>query len=396
VVIEDETATSNNEINENTVQIMMDSGIKSLAQQEQIGEAWKALLPEINTNHTVAIKVNCINSSLSTHPQVTQAVVQGLKQMSFDGLLFPENNITIFDRTNNELTRAGYTINTSASGVRCFGTNASGIGYDGTTFDVYGKNQRLSNIIIQSCDYLINLSVLKNHGTAGVTICLKNHFGSCNAPGSIHGGHADPYIPALNALEAIKSKQVVNICDALFGIKTGGPSGLPQFIANKFILSKDIVAVDYLGRQILEEKGSNTIGRATHVDTAATDYGLGTNDPAQMDVVNITNPTLGLKPVDGELISPTDFVLQQNYPNPFNNSTQIRFYVSSAQDVELRVYAHSGQRIRSLVNRSLNSGWHQVLWDGLNDWGKQVSSGIYVCQLRTVKHTSAIIMQLLK
>jgi len=396
VVIEDNMATSGNEINSDTVQIMMDSGIKSMAQEEQIGNAWRTLLPNISPDNTVAIKVNCINSSLSTHPEVTQAVVQGLKQMSFDGTFFPDINIIIYDRTNGELTRAGYTLNTSDSGVRCFGTNASGIGYDTTTFDVYGSSQRLSKIISQISNYLINISVLKNHGTSGVTLCLKNHYGTCNSPGSLHGNYGDPYIPALNALEPIQSKQMVNICDALYGIKSGGPSGSPQFIANKIIISKDIVALDSLGRQILVDNGCTTIARATHIDTACTEYGLGTNDPEQMDIVNIINPTSGIKPIDHKVNNPKEYVLRQNYPNPFNNHTQIRFYLGTAGTVELMIYSDTGRRIRTLISRPLNSGWHQVTWDGRNDWNKQVSSGLYICQLRTVKQKRAIIMHLIK
>ena len=64
-------------------------------------------------------------------------------------------------------------------------------------------------------DYMINLSVLKNHGTAGVTLSMKNHYGTCDDPGSIHGGYCDPYIPALNNLSPIRDKQVLNICDAI-------------------------------------------------------------------------------------------------------------------------------------------------------------------------------------
>jgi len=48
--------------------------------------------------------------------------------------------------------------------------------------------------------------VLKDHGTAGVTLSMKNHYGSVDNPGSLHGGQCDPYIPELNNVPDIKDK----------------------------------------------------------------------------------------------------------------------------------------------------------------------------------------------
>ena len=55
---------------------------------------------------------------------------------------------------------------------------------------------------------------------------------------------------------------------------------------------KDIVAVDYWGRKILAENGCNTFSMASHIDTAAKRYHLGTNDPSQMEIKNIVNSTI--------------------------------------------------------------------------------------------------------
>jgi uncharacterized protein (DUF362 family) len=292
IIVTDTQATSGTTINTSVVQIMVNSAIKSLAQNDDIGEAWKLLLPGITSASRIAIKVNCINSSVPTHPAVTNAVVNTLKQMLFSGNPFNENNIIIFDRTQSELQSSGYAINTGTTGVRCMGTNSTGAGYTTQTYNVNGSSQKLSKIVVDMCDYLINISVLKNHSLAGVTLCLKNHYGTCNNPGNLHGGYyCDPYIPALNALDAIKLKQRVNIIDALYGIKSGGPGGSAQFVANKLIMSTDIVACDYWGRKTLLDNGCTTTAYATHVDTASTTYQLGTNNPAQMDVVNIQNPS---------------------------------------------------------------------------------------------------------
>jgi uncharacterized protein (DUF362 family) len=392
VLIEDSAATSGTTVNASVAQSMMDCGIMTYTGQYDVGEAWKSLFSGIDETKVIAIKVNCINSSLSTHPEVADAIANGLTQMMFGGTPFPANNIIIFDRKNWELESAGYTINTSSTGVRCFGTNASGVGYSTGTYDVNGSTQKLSTILTESADYLINASVLKNHGTAGVTLCLKNHYGTCDNPGGLHGGDCDPYIPALNALTAISSKQCVNICDALLGIYTGGPGGSPQFAANTFIISEDIVAADYWGREILEDNGCGTIGKAHHIDTAAgSPYNLGTNDPTQIDVEHIVGASGIDSPVSGN-----GFVLRQNQPNPFSERTSIGFHVPQAAAVTLTVYSPEGRRVRKLADGSVSPGWHHLDWDGKNDSGRSAAAGVYYCQLRTDGFEKAVIMQKLR
>ncbi len=289
VIVEDGTATSGLSINAGAVQVMVNSGIQSLTGLRDIGEAWKTIFPGINTSKVIAIKVNCINPNMPTHPEVSYAVAESLKKMSFGGVLFPENNIVIFDRNTTEMRLSGYTINTSGTGIRCYSTSGN---YSDESYNVNGVNLRISRILTDEADYLINISVLKNHTNPGVTLCLKNHYGTNNSPGLMHGNNCDPYIPALNTVPPIADKQCLCICDALLGIATGGAGGYPQFAANTIIVSKDIVAVDYWGREILDANGCNTIAYAHHIDTAASvPYNLGTNDPAQMDVVNVLNPT---------------------------------------------------------------------------------------------------------
>jgi uncharacterized protein (DUF362 family) len=367
---------------------MMDCGITSYTGQYDVGEAWKSLFPSIDAAKVIAIKVNCINSSLSTHPEVANAIANGLIQMMFGETPFPANNIIIFDRTNWELESAGYTINTSATGVRCFGTNASGVGYSTETYNVNGSTQKISTIVTELSDYIVNVSVLKNHSTAGVTLCMKNHYGTCNSPGGLHGGDCDPYIPALNSLGPINDKQCVNICDALLGIYAGGPGGSPQFAANTLIISQDIVAADYWGREILADNGCTTISDAHHIDTAAGDpYYLGTNDPGQMDVQHIVEPSGIDSPVQ------TDVILKQNQPNPFNDRTSIGFHLPGRAAVTLTVFNPEGRRVRGLADRTVASGWHHLEWDGKTDAGRIAAPGVYYCRLRTADFDKSVIMQ---
>jgi hypothetical protein len=74
---------------------------------------------------------------------------------------------------------------------------------------------------------------------------------------------------------------------------------------------------------------------------------------------------------------PTDFALSQNYPNPFNPSTTIEFALPTATQVQIWVYNVTGQRVRTLTNQLLPAGYHSIVWDGTNDGGHEVSSGVY-------------------
>ncbi len=74
---------------------------------------------------------------------------------------------------------------------------------------------------------------------------------------------------------------------------------------------------------------------------------------------------------------PTAFELAQNYPNPFNPTTTIKYILSEATDVELVIINVLGERVKTLVSSAQAAGEHSVVWDGRNQSGSQVSSGIY-------------------
>lgn len=74
---------------------------------------------------------------------------------------------------------------------------------------------------------------------------------------------------------------------------------------------------------------------------------------------------------------PDDYGLEENYPNPFNPVTAITYMVKEAGHVDLNVYNLRGQRIRSLVNANKEAGEYTVTWDGRNENGETVTSGMY-------------------
>lgn len=79
---------------------------------------------------------------------------------------------------------------------------------------------------------------------------------------------------------------------------------------------------------------------------------------------------------------PGKFVLRQNYPNPFNSQTLINFELSNTAEVQLLIYDTNGRLVKSLIKgETRNEGSYQVKWDGTNDQGKNLSSGVYFYKL---------------
>ncbi|MBN1558739.1 T9SS type A sorting domain-containing protein [candidate division KSB1 bacterium] len=79
---------------------------------------------------------------------------------------------------------------------------------------------------------------------------------------------------------------------------------------------------------------------------------------------------------------PTKFELGQNYPNPFNPTTKIRYGISRSVHVIITIYDISGREIITLVDEQQATGWYSVQWDGLDNNGQSVSTGVYLVQLR--------------
>ncbi|HEX9974794.1 MAG TPA: FlgD immunoglobulin-like domain containing protein, partial [bacterium] len=75
---------------------------------------------------------------------------------------------------------------------------------------------------------------------------------------------------------------------------------------------------------------------------------------------------------------PEKYALAQNYPNPFNPETEIRYQLPENCQVSLLVHNLLGQQIRTLVDKQQPAGFHSIRWDGKDDQGQAVTSGVYL------------------
>jgi protocatechuate 3,4-dioxygenase beta subunit len=114
-------------------------------------------------------------------------------------------------------------------------------------------------------------------------------------------------------------------------------------------------------------------------------------------VVNFTlqQTVVGITPGEDDNL-PQKIELAQNYPNPFNPTTVISWQLAVGSHVELEIYNLLGQKIRTLLSAKQSPGFYQVAWDGEDDAGRQVASGVYIYRIKADKFIRSKKMLLLR
>lgn len=284
VVVKDDKATEGQKVNQSVIKNMLTEAINVLTD----GGGWNSLFPNFKLGENVAIKVNCIARRMSTHWEIIEEIINGLKEVGFR-----PQDITVYDTFSFLLQAPKYELKTDPGNLRVMGADQLKVPYDqGKPFDMQGNPAYLSRILTEAT-YIINAPVLKEHFEAGLTFALKNHVGSVDnakklfheppEPGNfIHAflGRGKPKqdrIALINAAPDIKEKTKLIVGDALFGIYQRGPDGSPQFTYNGLIVGTDPVAIDHQARKIINEeriKRDLSPIKAEHIEIAA-QLGLG-------------------------------------------------------------------------------------------------------------------------
>jgi len=117
---------------------------------------------------------------------------------------------------------------------------------------------------------------------------------------------------------------------------------------------------------------------------------------------DINNPSITIPihittvPNSDPAIVPVVTTLEGNYPNPFNPETTINFSLKESGKVRINIYNLKGQLVKQLIDTELPSGKHQIVWNGKDNQGRNVGSGIYLYRMEAKGYTNTKKMMLMK
>jgi len=381
VVVWDTNAVVGSTIDTAVVRIMMNAGIKALTDSTTVGQAWKGIFPGLTASQNISLKANCLYP-LSSHPQVARAISVGLNQMTLGAATFRPWRLIVFERTDAELSGAGYTVRTDTLGMRCVGTGHAGWGYTTRRWPILDSLVNFSRVLVDSSSFLIDLCVLKDHGMAGrqYTLNMSNHYGTVSNANCLHPD-ARRRTPELVRVmrDSLGNKEKIYIIDALFAIYNGGPSGSPQVITRSLVLSKDPVACDSMGVEMINNlrvargyppKDSRYLAYAESIGLGHRAYTL----------IRINNPSAVEFHQPGER-RPSGFALLPPRPNPFAGTTEISYLLPRSGEARVEIYNALGVQVRTLARGTRSAGQHTVTWDGRDGSGHKVASGVYLVRL---------------
>ncbi|MGC9224994.1 MAG: DUF362 domain-containing protein [Terracidiphilus sp.] len=259
------------------------------ASRESMTAVWRRIA---GPGDTVSLKVNTLGGrGIATNVDLVAAVCERLQQAGVAA-----RNITVWDRDTEEMRRAGFHIAVGGDRVQCYGTDRVGYEDDLSAWGSVGS--RLSKILTRSSSVLINMPVLKDHDGAGVTLALKNMYGTIHNPNKYHPNGCDPYVADVNMLPEIRTRMKLVICDATTAMYDGGPGFKPQFSwqYNGLLVAEDAVAHDYTGWQTIERKraemGLKPLAQEKraprYIATAAdSEHALGHADATRIAVIEV-------------------------------------------------------------------------------------------------------------
>jgi hypothetical protein len=177
---------TNASVNIDILEKMLDQGICELYQTEKSQKVWDNLF---SSRDVVGLKVNCLSGKrASTHLELVELVIERLRKAGVNA-----GNIIIWDRLNQDLESAGFTLNLkNMNRVPCFGNDA--VGYDDQLYINGSVGSLITRTVTQLCTAMINFPVLKDHGIVGVTLSMKNFFGAIHNPNKYHHNAGDPFV----------------------------------------------------------------------------------------------------------------------------------------------------------------------------------------------------------
>jgi type IV secretory pathway protease TraF len=129
-------------------------------------------------------------------------------------------------------------------------------------------------------------------------------------------------------------------------------------------------------------------------EESATPVAVGNGQNAGSVEMSIADTPTGVDESSNQV--PAEFALEQNYPNPFNPETSVKYQLPVRTNVSLRIYNALGQEVRTLVNGLQDAGFYTAQWDGKDNEGRRLSTGIYLVRLEAGDFTMIRKMAMVK
>ncbi|HXJ94480.1 MAG TPA: DUF362 domain-containing protein [Terriglobia bacterium] len=255
------------------VQRMMRRGMQELTGADGWADAWRQF---VEPGDVVGIKVNPVGRPyVISDATVVREIIGGLEAAGVK-----RRDIVVYDRYRKEFLDAGFDkwlpdgVRTSYAAEEYDAVQQGIEGYDpehymdmALTLPGYSvdnptaRHSYAALFITREVSKLINLPVLKDHQSAGVTLALKNLSHGlvnnvCRSHSSSSLNACNAFIPASVSIPVVRSKAVLHILDGVKGLYHGGPSARPQFIweHNTLYFATDPVALDHVGWEVIDAK----------------------------------------------------------------------------------------------------------------------------------------------
>ena len=423
-------------IDQDVVNQMVSRGVMALTRTTDPVDAWSALIP-YQDGEAVAIKVNFNNTwnydeadnDHDAFPETVNAVLDGLVSIGVpvDRIWITDPSRVIPDRFRDRI---------KYDGVRYYSAL-----YTAYRPDVYltsyvdpdspeatpvenppSEVVRPAQVFVDA-HHLINIPMLKGHGPSWVTLGLKNHFGSVffkdhernEMHQYIYPNTADPNTNPLGDISNnphIRDKTRLVLGDGLFGNPLLNYTPLVRWqifdddspdllFFGVDPIATESVMLDYLNEELIR------IGRTPVNDDYlhyAASLGLGIHEhwddfsTKAYDAIDYVEIHVGdtATPEESYFPPPSGFSISQNYPNPFNGQTTMTYRVPGACRVFIKIYNVLGKEIFFVMDEPKEEGTYRIHWNGDDEKGDKVTSGIYYYQMISGEYRNTKKMLLLR
>lgn len=236
---------------------------------------------------TVGIKVNCLaGRRLSPRVELVEALVDLIASVGVD-----RRRIIVFERSDRELQRAGFTIRRQGPPYRCVGTNND---FDRQPSTSGAIGSCFARMVSTTCTALVSFGVVKDHDLSGVSAGMKNWYGVIHNPNKYHDNGCDPYIADVARHPFVRDRLRLTVLDGVVAQCHGGPAyrAGSTFELGKVAASTDPVAADLWALRVIEaeraKRGMPSLeaaGRPAKFLATAARAGLGIDDPEKLLLV---------------------------------------------------------------------------------------------------------------